>query len=162
MKFGFYLLLSCLLVFNSCKDKDELSYPNTPDLVFLKQNQDVITYGEEDSYLLIQFNFSDGDGDLGRRVPEEDSSFIVEVVRVNDTTNTRYSFPFPQIGSNSYQKNGALAGSVELYFENAFFMPRMDSVHMTGYDTLSYKIYLQDEAGNRSQTVEVGPIYIEP
>jgi len=163
MKFSYFLLLGLVIVFFSCNKDSEQTYPNTPSLVLMQQNTDVITIADEESFLLLKFNFTDGDGDIGRLPTDEDTSFYVTATYLNDTAAPiNYYFPFPQIGANSFQKNGGIAGAVDLYFENAYFFPRRDSAHLSGHDTLNLSIILEDIGGNRSEVINVGPIYIQP
>jgi hypothetical protein len=66
------------------------------------------------------------------------------------------------IGSNYFQKNGGIKASLDLDLANYFFYPRSDSAHISGLDTMRLGIYIQDYSGNKSDTVIIGPLYLEP
>lgn len=114
------------------------------------------------SFLLVNFEFTDGDGDIARRDPNIDTSIVTLVYRVNDTTNPRYVFPMPVVSEDVYQKNGGIKGTMHLNMPNYYFYPRVDTAHREGLDTMILGVFIQDYAGNSSDTINVGPIYIAP
>lgn len=155
------LVATVALLFISCGEKKSM-YPDQPSLRLLSQNTDVINYTDSNSMLLLNFELIDGDGDLGKREPGVDSSIIALVIRENDSSNSRHVFPLPQIDEDEYLKGGALKANMKITLQNYFFYPRVDSAHLDGLDTMHLGIFVQDYSGKSSDTIMIGPIYMEP
>src|SRR5690606_25678543 len=121
------------------------------------------------SRLVVKFGFEDGGGNLGILPTNGDTSIIVINLRNNvfDTignldTFARYAMPFPELNSSEHEKNGNIEGKLDIILTNYYHYPRVDSTHLDGKDTCYWRIYIQDALGNKSNVVELGPIYIEP
>lgn len=155
-------LLGLLLLFSCNKNEQEEKYSHIPALKLTSQNTNTISYTDSTSMLTLNFEFTDGDGDIAKRSPDGDTTIVVKIHRLLDTTNTRYLFPMPTVAASEYQNNGGIKGYLRLDMTNNYFYPRNDTAHASGLDTMHLGIYIQDYAGNQSDTVLIGPIYIQP
>lgn len=161
IKFLGWLML--IVIVASCKKgKNEAVYSKVPYLELTGQSTDEINYMDTAALLNLRFIFTDGDGDIAQRDPSVDSSIVVLIMREGDTSNTRHLFPMPQVDRTYFQKNGGIRATMQLDLPYYFFYPRQDPAHSSGLDTMNLGIYIQDYAGNKSDTIIVGPIYSKP
>jgi hypothetical protein len=103
----------------------------------------------------LNFYFEDGDGDLGLTVPEGDEeadtiNLFVELYRINNgkTMPSPDDDPFKPTGfripfMERLGQNKILKGTIAVEFSYLFY---------TEEDTLKYKFYVRDRAGNISNT----------
>ena len=135
------LCLLVLLSIASCKkDKD---FPDEPQLNVREFTR--ITNEE----VLWRIGFTDGDGDFGVRNDNDSDNFIVSLFSIEngqaiekDATNYR----IPQIEDVPIE-NG-VEGEFKLAIDNLDLLP------IDGIDSVFFRGYAVDRAGNRSNTVE--------
>ena len=155
-----YLFIGALFLFFSCK-KDKKGFPPEPQIYYESTNPNTIKVFDTNSRTLIRFHFEDGDGDLG--VDPEDTLATIFVRDSRDTTDAElatFSFPFPYI-PNSIRKGKAITGNVTMNFDFKFYQI-WDSLHFAlRKDTMVWSIYVQDAAGNKSNTIHSDTIYID-
>ena len=140
-KLSFSLLLVLVLFSTSCKkDKD---FPTTPQLTvreFLRVSSYEIRW---------RIGFTDGDGDFGVRNENDADNFILTIYSIEngiavekDATNYR----IPQIEDVPTEKG--VEGEFLLSIDN------LDLFLIDGIDSLYYRGYALDRAGNRSNSIE--------
>lgn len=127
--------------FSSCNKLTKLS--NIPKIKFNGFNANLIEAGSNQT-LSIFIGFEDGDGNIGFGTPN---------LFLRDSRDTIFvPFTIPTIGSQYNPKDG-LKGVFEILYPAAFLLTRSDSIHLDT-DTLHWDIYMIDEAGNHSDTVQ--------
>jgi len=160
MKKASKLLISGLMMVSiySCVKKKEKNYPDEPQIYYEGINNDVVHFFDSASSVGIRFRFTDGDGNLANI--EGDSAIYIADYR-SDTLYASYSYPMPVIPPE-LRSGKALEGRVTVTLTQNYFLPRFDSLHVEARkDTLVLKLYIEDEAGNKSNEIETGTIYIE-
>jgi hypothetical protein len=125
----------------SCRDESE--FPTTPQLKvreFSQISQDAV---------LWRIGFTDGDGDFGVRNDNDADNFILSIFSIengqaNDVPATNYRIP--QIKGVPTDKG--VEGEFVLNIDN------LDLLRIDGIDSLYFRGYAVDRAGNRSNTIE--------
>lgn len=133
-------------------------YPIEPQIEFLSLTKDVMDQTNllGDSTLL-RFSFTDGDGDLG-----SDSTINAFVIDKRDGFEARkYVIPYipPQGAANgiSGEISFAVFSSCCIYEDN---YPPCTVNPNQALDTLVYQVYIEDRAGNVSNTIDSAPIIL--
>ncbi|MBB4080967.1 hypothetical protein GGR28_003608 [Lewinella aquimaris] len=155
----FLWLLAASFVLASCVNPPD--YPDEPVIVYEGVSKNTIyqfTNGPRDS-ITIQFSFTDGDGDLST---QDSADIFYQDSRFPGLPPTPLAFPvIPTEGTG----NG-ISGDVFFTLINTaqvccVFNDRF-CVADERYpvDTLSYLIYIQDRAGNRSNTIKTEQIQV--
>lgn len=147
------------LVFAACIETPDFDI--VPEIEFVGMTKDTLNQGvfQEDS-LTVVFTFKDGDGDLG-----DDSDAAVNNVFFIDTRtdfeDNSFRIPFiPEEGS----ANG-IEGTVRisLFTTCCIFPDGADPCTPSStypYDTVQYRIYITDRAGNKSNEIITDPIIL--
>ena len=131
----------------SCNKKNK--YPNVPKLIFSKLSHGSVQAGGNET-IVISFRFEDGDGNIG---------FGTENLFIRDNRDTLWTpYIIPDIPEKFSPDNG-LAGIMTIDYEAAFLLLRSDAAH-TESDTLTWDIYMKDEAGNVSNTITTTPLIL--
>jgi hypothetical protein len=167
----FILLLASLLL--ACKKRP--NFPKTPEITFLSVNKQTITsYGvgiisKRDS-VTISLYFKDGDGDLGTDNSNAGLNLFCKVLRktengysqipVYDTNNNFLYFidkngRFPSLNPDGRQ--GPIEGILN-------YGPTLDFrsvIKDTNSYTLKFQIYIKDNSGNSSNTLETNDVLIQ-
>jgi hypothetical protein len=105
--------------------------------------------------IALNFNFSDGNGDLGNSVGSGKYDIYTKDSR-NDSFSNYY---FPKALTSVIVPNQAVSGQCTLNLEAAFMLLR--DTRLTG-DTLRYEVYIKDRAGNESNHFTTPDIYLTP
>lgn len=157
MKANLYLILIIFItsLIGCIKPPD---YPIEPEIQFLRFTKNTMNQGflNEDS-LLVTISFTDGDGDLG----DHDSLNIFLTDTRTNFLQDRYRIPFiPEQGSS----NG-ISGEISFILFNTCCIyqssiPPCTPSERQPRDTLSYRIYIKDRAGNQSNEIETDPIFL--
>lgn len=152
----------------SC-NKKETPYSDVPKITLLGNPGNNIHWQDSLARIVVRMGFEDGGGNLGVLPTLGDTSIVVTNLRYNVFDNVgnldtyaRYVMPFPELNESEHAKNGNIDGQLDIILNNFYHYPRVDSTHLDGKDTCYWRIYIQDALGNKSNIVEVGPIYIEP
>ncbi|MGE5355899.1 MAG: hypothetical protein ACM3PT_06630 [Deltaproteobacteria bacterium] len=151
-------LIFCLTI--SCTISPD--FPPEPHLEFKGMNKKIMKQGSLNTdSLTIYLSFTDGDGDIG----QDQTDSIVNLFVIDSRTNkTAESIRLPKI-SDSGIGNG-VSGDIELklYTTCCLFtnnIPPCSVIEGIKFDTLTYRIYLVDRAGNKSEIVETDNIILE-
>ncbi|HAR20177.1 MAG TPA: hypothetical protein DCR46_05905 [Cytophagales bacterium] len=167
----FILLLAIFL----CACKKRPNFPKTPEITFLSVNKQTITsYGvgiisKRDS-VTISLYFKDGDGDLGSDDSNAGLNLFCKVLRKIENgysqipvydTNKNFLYyidkngRFPSLNPDGRQ--GPIEGTLN-------YGPTLDFrsvIKDTNRYTLKFQIYMKDNNGNTSNTVETNDVLIE-
>lgn len=150
------IIILCVGFFWGCT-KDSIS--PVPVIKFVKQNTNLVPdsgIGREDA-LVFQFDFEDGDADVGPLdipTPWQNIHFIDQ----RDTTNILF-FDFPPIPSAVVQDDG-ITGTFQVFMPANLLIARTDTtVHKTS-DTVRWKVKVFDFNGNVSNTVLTDSVII--
>ena len=151
------LVLSVFIAFASCKKESNLS--KVPKIDFKFMFPDSLTSGNSGDTIYIQFSLEDGDADLGHD-PNQTENYDIYIKDARVDTFTGYFFP----KIDDFIKNPAKGIQGDCYFLvlGTFTFVRDDSIHVTLGDTTQYEIYIKDLAGNESNRITTGPVYIRP
>ena len=149
-----------LIFLSGCVTKPDFS--NIPYLEFTGMDKNIMTQGDFNSdSIFIYLKFTDGDGDLGFESTDSlPNLFVID----SRTDNIAESIKIPKLPDTG--TGNGVSGEIELklyttccLFENN--IPPCSVIDNILYDTLYYKIYLIDRAGNSSDTVYTDPIILE-
>ena len=134
------------LFFTSCeKVSDEPVFDLAPRIELLEVSSDSIVQFQDN--LNIRISYEDGDGDLGNEDPDINSIFVKDARLQN--IEGYYVAPIAPVGSNV-----SIKGTLNLILEKTFILGNADE------EKTSFDIYLIDQAGNQSNTIETDPITI--
>ncbi len=153
-------LLFFLIILSSCVSKPE--FPDIPHLEFTGMDKNSMLQGDFNSdSIFIYLKFTDGDGDIGFETTDSLPNLFVIDSRTNNIAESIKIPKLPDTGTG----NG-VSGEIELklYTTCCLFkdnIPPCSVIDNIPYDTLYYKIYLIDRAGNSSDTVYTDPIILE-
>ncbi|MFN8262770.1 MAG: hypothetical protein U0T07_04550 [Chitinophagales bacterium] len=138
------------------------SYPIEPTVrfsAFEKPNEIYTLDAGEGGNLIVEF--TDGDGDLGKLNNQDSSSFVV-YRNLRDTSffhDNIYVIPvIPKKGTTN-----AISGKIEIKLNDALFNSYLSYFVMKGIsiDTFTYKLYITDRAGHRSNEIVTPPIIVK-
>lgn len=148
-----------LFLFVECTNKPD--YPDSPYLEYIGLSKSTLIQGDLNTdSIKIFLEFTDGDGDIG--LDQNDSLqnlFIID----SRTGNFAERIKIPEIPNTGF--GNGVSGEIELllyttcclYEDN---IPPCSIIDGIPTDTLTYKIYMLDRAGNTSDTVETDPIIL--
>lgn len=139
------------------------SYPVEPEISFLGLNKTTIHQGSLGGVvdtLIINFGFTDGDGDLSN----QDS--LLDIFLTDSRQGAVTEFKYPLIAEEG-TANG-IAGEVRITLTNAFgnicclYSNGDDpcSPHPGQVDTFNFSIQIRDRANHYSNIIETDPIFI--
>ncbi|MEP6795070.1 MAG: hypothetical protein ABJB16_12135 [Saprospiraceae bacterium] len=156
-KIGLLLLLS--LAGWQCLDSP--NFPDTPAIQFISISKDTLNQGifQEDS-LIVQFSFTDGDGDIGRtnQGTSNDIFFIDERTGTLDNT-----FGIPEIPKEGAGNGVEGVVKIVLFSTCCIYNDGSDPClpnPSVPFDTIQYRIYITDQAGHKSNEILTDPIIL--
>jgi len=159
-----FLFLLVMVVFSDCKKRP--TFPASPEISFLelKKMKVLGSSGYKDS-VIISLYFKDGDGDLGNTTSENYFTDVYaklngeykQVVVTDTTTPITYlkkNGRFPSLNPDGRQ--GPLEGSLNygVSLDLRFYIKDSSSY------TLKFNIYIKDNAGHSSNTIETPEITV--
>jgi hypothetical protein len=158
-KFCKYSPLAFFIVLVACATPPD--YPVEPYLEFIGVSKDTLKRGAmfEDS-TFVTFSFTDGDGDIGH--PDTLDLFVKDT-RLGIIDN-QYIIPeVPKLGNGNGIKGEItirLFTTCCIFPTNLGLDPCKDETPSFPYDKVVYEIFLVDQAGHKSNTIQTTPIYI--
>lgn len=152
-----FFTAAVLAIFAACVNPPD--YPIEPVIEYAGITKDTLRRGLFKDTTQISFTFTDGDGDLG------------------DTMKTLYIFD-SRLGSTSQLEiptvlelgaNAGISGTITFnYFSSCCVFPPdlgllgcKDEWDGLPYDQVSLQIFIEDRAGNQSNTIATDPIFFE-
>lgn len=156
MKYFFGALIVGILIISACVR--ESIFSDTPQIQFIGQSKNIINQGAlmQDS-LFVQFDFQDGDGDIG-----SDDSINVFVTDTRQNVVTNYKIPFIETNSSVRSLEGSvtilLFSTCCIYDDNSQAPCTPSTTQPT--DEVLYTIQIRDRAGNLSNIIEMNPITV--
>ena len=149
--FLFALLSISIFLLDGCKPGPQ--FPNTPEITWNRFSQTSIQ--QLTGQIKLIFDFQDGDGDLG--ADENDS--IPNLIIIDNRTEDTIFYRIPIIPQEN--RNFGITGEVEVDFSTVCCISTgcLPSP-IPAIDSVTYRIRLQDQAGNWSNEVETTPLYI--
>ncbi len=136
----FYLLPICILIFlSSCKKDDSLSGNSKVPFIKMLDVSSTTILQFKDS-LVIRFEYTDGDGDIGELNPDENDLQIKD----KRLSKADYYFvkPLSPPGSDIKTK-----GIIAVQMKNTFLLGTANS------ETTTFELKLKDRAGNWSNSI---------
>jgi len=161
MKFNIILLLSMMACMASCL-KQPGSYPPEPQIYHLSTRPNTINLNDTINAVQVELKFNDGDGDIGTDPQAGIQNIFIRSSKDTSTSQDyTYALNFPYVQDYMRPKNGSLSGFFTLNLTKQFFSIT-DSLHLAlRKDTITWSIYVVDDAGHKSNVVTTDPIYIE-
>ncbi|HRP88543.1 MAG TPA: hypothetical protein PKX92_00755 [Edaphocola sp.] len=157
MKQSFISFFIVAVLLTSCNKKDNNpDYPNIPDIEFLNMSDSMLNLKVDTGKWFLNFEFVDGDGDLGK----DPNMAQMSVFLRNEVTLDSFKFPFPYIPDFARQGKDYVKGNASVALQIPLFMkPRTEPAGRTK-DTFSFSLYIVDDGGNISDTIYTPNVYI--
>jgi hypothetical protein len=158
------ILFSAVLI--SCQKKE--SYPVVPALEF-SDFTIYCTQAEVDSFGIMLLSYTDGDGDLGLAAYDTSTNFFVSYYKMEngqlkigtrynqvtgETDTINFNARIPYLAPSDY--SGWIKGTIEDTIN-----PISDPTSNKIYDTIMFKAYIIDRAGNQSNVAETPLIQVK-
>jgi hypothetical protein len=137
-------------------------YPVVPAIEYVSMTKDTLPRGSETDSTLVTLSFTDGDGDIGYEVGGDNDLFFTDS-RDGDVKPRKIPF-VPELGAS----NG-IKGKISFVIDNSccifpppdtFYNGCYDVLPQHPYDSVTYSVYILDRQGNKSNTIQLPPIYI--
>ena len=118
---------------------------------------DSVKAGFFEDTALLSFHFTDGDADLGT-----DSAKDIYITRNVDSVQEVYAIP--NIDNSLRDPDYGMDGNAYVFLQAAdpILYPRQDSLHILKGDTITFDVYIKDQAGHESNHLTTNPIIIKP
>jgi len=150
LTYRFILIFTFMTICSSCSDED--TYPVTPEIAFKSLEKFTGVSGQDS--LMLTFSFTDGDGDIGSAAAD---SFRRDVFARLFELNNGVFEEAPLSAPLSYRipyltprgNNKSLKGDIAINIDYNIFRPN---------DTIFYKLYMTDRAGNKSNEISSSTI----
>lgn len=161
------LLVLGFSVFACVKAPD---YPQQPVISNVILNSNVInqasTPGSAEEFLVLTFDFTDGDGDIGKVDPETQSFIGMDLEITDSRTGIGETINLPEVPAQG-TANG-ISGEISIELSNKTyicctypdFSPACLPNAQFPTDTFSYTIQLRDQAGNFSNKLQTEVITV--
>lgn len=138
-----YILLTTILLvmFSGCSDvtKKQIEISKVPAIKFVSMTPtSALKYSDK---VVITFEFTDGDGDLGDNTPDVKNLFCTD-----SRNSVTYEYRIPQLAPDN--------ANIIIKGQQAFELPAqgfIDDSHTS--ETATYSIYIKDREGNQSNTI---------
>jgi hypothetical protein len=150
------LLLSVpllLIGFAACKKNKNSVIPR---ISFISLEPDSVHSGNLEEKTSLFFGFSDGDGDLGN--DPTSGKYDVYLKDSRDDMISRYLFP--PIPDEQRDPVNGVEGQGVITLRAIYIVTRQDTLHKRHGDTLTYKMWVVDQADHVSDTITTRPLYI--
>lgn len=131
-----------LLLFSCAKEGEPIS--RVPEIKLIQAGPQTIKAFTDSIYFSIEY--LDGDGDIGSNVAEKDNLFVEDT-----RMGLVYSFRIHQLSPQGTQP--AIKGILNFSLENTILSDNKP-------ENVSYKIWLLDQAGNKSNVLNAGPFEV--
>jgi hypothetical protein len=137
------LFLVSFIILTACK-KDEAS-SEVPSIEFSSITPTTaIAYTDE---IIITIDYRDQNGDLGENDPDVSNCFITD-----SRNNVTYEFRIPQLSPDN--STITIDGSLEVKLQSIGISDNVET------ESVSFDVYVEDRAGNKSNTVTTTSITV--
>jgi hypothetical protein len=151
------LLSLATTLFIACKKDSGAN--KVPKISLGEVTPDSLNTGDYRDTIVIRFSLEDGNADLGYDKNQLDNFDIY----VRDTrVDTFTGYFFPEIDDFVKNPQKGVQGTGYFFVFGAFTFVRDDSLHTATGDTTQFELYIKDKAGNESNRITTGNIYIRP
>lgn len=132
-------------------------FKSAPQISFLSLTPDRLNRNEIlSSGPVLSFHVTDAEGDFG--YIDNNTKSVIKVLSQKDTLTDTFTFDFPQFsGSNMRNFNADVSVNIANVIVNSLLPHTFPSPSRV--DTVRFKFYVQDFAGNHSNVVETGNLY---
>lgn len=124
---------------------DDPVFDLTPSIEIVELSADTLIQFQDQ--LSIRISYEDGDGDIGSEDPDVNTIFVKDARLEN--YEPYYVAPIAPLGSNV-----SITGTLLLMLSKTFVLGNADQ------EVTTFDIYLVDQAGNQSNTIQTTPITI--
>jgi len=139
--------MTIALLIPSCNK--EPTFPKEPQILYVTVNKTILNTGDDTDTLKIIFEFTDGDGDIGR--PENDT--VPDVFITDNRTGFTYKYRLPLVDQLRAQR-GIKATAIIDIIGIISCRPFRDT------DTTTFSVQIKDRAGNLSNTEQTPEIIL--
>ncbi|MEO1262277.1 MAG: hypothetical protein AAFZ15_25955 [Bacteroidota bacterium] len=157
-------VLGCIAILAACTNPPD--YPVEPAIEFVSVSKDTLQRGSLfNDTTFIKFSFTDGDGDIGDDENGDELRLFLTDSRNGFVNDLRIPYVLEPGASNGIR--GEITARV---FTSCCIFPEVPPFGVVDgclftwdempYDSLTYDIYIEDRAGNRSNIITTSPIYI--
>lgn len=160
-----YFIFILIISFGCSKGPE---FDESPSIRFekisIEQTVDTITTAKVDN-VKVTVNFEDGDGDLGVDINDqsEPQNYFVTTLKKKNGSYTVLNLPLEFGGKFEKLAPIDYAGPINGLLDYIMIFTENDVIanpDLEKGDTLKFQIYIRDQAGNQSNTVETDPIKI--
>lgn len=144
--FLFPALISCFVLAGCSRSDDEEINKGPAPVIEFKSISPSTVKQYRDS-VVIRIGYSDADGDLGQNNADVDNAFVTD-----SRNHLTYNFRIRQLAPDN--STLYIKGTLEIV------VPATALTGSGGSETLIYSVYVQDRAGNRSNTVTTSAITV--
>ncbi len=149
-------VISVSSILAACNKKTDSTYSKIPLLGNHGYNQKSINLKVDSGDWVWNYDFVDGDGDLGTNFEDQ----TMRVFLKNEVTNAVYEYPFPYIPSSARSGKKYIKGTGKAVLDiQTFFQVRSD-IPDRARDTFVFTLYIIDEANNQSNTLTSDSIFV--
>jgi hypothetical protein len=152
-------LLLCFLGIWACKRNTNSA---VPAINFVSFEPDSVHSGSFEDTVKLSFGFTDGDGDLGNDPATGNYDVFLKDTRDTGTPFPVLRFFFPPIPEGARDPVKGLEGKGIIAIQGIFITTRQDTLHMLHGDTLRYRMWVKDRAGNTSDTITTSQLIVLP
>ncbi len=137
------LLLSVFCLIASCKKETGIS--TIPEIAFISISPSVVK--EYKDSIVFTFSYTDGDGDLGENNADAKNLFLTD-----NRNGITYQFRIPLLAPTG--SSVAIKGNLNVVLNNTGITNSASS------QTVTYRIYVKDRAGNQSNSITTSAIKV--
>jgi hypothetical protein len=135
------------------------TYDDVPEVEFLSFSKDTVVQFTD--FVTFEIGFKDGDGDLGR----EDS--ILNMFIIDNRRSDTLTYQIPVIPKEGV--GGSISGSIEVDISQICCVSNQMGIPVIScfleqpnvFDPITYSIYIVDNAGNISNTIQSDTLYVQ-
>ncbi len=148
----------CLTIFSCVPSPD---FSDVPEITFVGLSETSLVQNSLNSdSLFVRFSFTDGDGDIGFSAEE----FRQNIFIIDNRTGEQYdAFKAPEIPEQGSSRGIEGEITLRLFTTCCLFpdnIPPCESPRDFPTDTLTLDIFIEDRAGNMSNTITTSPIVL--
>lgn len=157
MKKVLVLFVLSIFVLASCK-KDQ-NVAEAPKIDLVGMFPDSLNSGDFTDTVYIKFSLYDKNADIGQ---DQTQDKIYDIYIKDARVDTFTGYFFPEIDDFIRNPTKGVQGECFFLVLGAFTYTREDSIHANFGDTTQFELYIKDLAGNESNHITTGPVYIRP